>query len=220
MNVVENNSPQILESTVSIADFIKDKTQQNLKTETVSLRLPAALLGDIDDLAVTLNVNRQELLYEFVSEGLKTALAVYEEQQNKPTEEFLDEGDITDSSPRYFVLNTNKRNDPDEHQKMVTNGIAAAFSDPWKYKIDKLRKGDTVFLYENGVGIVGFGKASGQLEVDGEKHQQKLTDYRRAAPLHAREIKKLIGHNMVFLQTMFKAPAKSGALIEGALSQI
>lgn len=196
---------------MAIADFIKDKSQQNLRTESVTLRLPTLLLGEIDDLAVTLNVNRQELLYEFVFEGLETALVIYEAEQNKPSQDAIDDEPTT--SLRYFMLNTNKRHDPKEHHEMILNGTAAAFCDPWKHKINKLRKGDTVFLYENGVGIVGFGQASGQLEMNGEKHQQKLNNYERVSPMHAREVKKLIGHNMVFLQTMFKVPLKSGALI-------
>lgn len=201
---------------MSIASFIKENTQKKSNTETVTLRLPSSLLGSIDDLAATLDVNRQDVLYEFVSAGLKTALEFYEETENKPTEFFLEDGDSTGSSPSYFILNTNKTNNINDHAFMVTNGIAAAFSD-LKYNIDKLSAGDKVFLYESGVGIVGFGKASGELESLGEKHQQKLDEYQKVVPLHARDIKKLVKHNMVFLNTMFKIPSKSGELIEESL---
>jgi hypothetical protein len=209
---------------MDIAEFVRAKAQQNSKTETITLRLPLGVVGDIDDLSATLNVTRQEMLQAFVEDGLKTALSVYEEEQNIPMPDDA-VAEQVDASSCFFMLNTNKRHSASDHLNMVSNGIAAAFCDPWKWNIDKFRKGDTVFLYESGVGIVGIGKApGGSVEVsqhkgvDGEMHYQKLSDYRKVTALNAREIKKLVGHNMVFLQTMFTVPPTSGAIIEKHLS--
>jgi hypothetical protein len=175
------------------------------------------------DLYYRAATTRQEVIAEFVKDSLERALAHYEKMQNKPdlVDQSVDSEDGT--SPRYIFLNTNKRNDPNDHFYMVSKGIAAAFYDGWKQKIDTLRKGDVVFLYESGVGIVGVGKANGDTETldkgndPGEHHQQKLINYRKVSPLSAREIKKLTGTNMRFLQTMFKVKAAHGALIEQQL---
>ena len=64
-----------------------------------------------------------------------------------------------DIAEGYFILNTNIGNTQEDHDDMLSNGKAAAYFDPWKFKIERLAKGDVVFLYQNGVGIVAFGEA-------------------------------------------------------------
>jgi hypothetical protein len=205
---------------MTIEKYITEKTQQKADAEAVTLRLPSGTVATIDELSLTLGVTRQEVIAEFVKDSLKRALEHYEQMQNKPDLGDQNVDDENGTSPRYIFLNTNKGNDPSDHSYMVSNGIAAAFYDPWKFKIDTLRKGDVVFLYESGVGIVGIGKANGKTEIldkgqdVGETHQQKLTDYKTVKPLSAREIKKLTGTNMRFLQTMFKVNKDHGVLIE------
>lgn len=203
---------------MAIENFILQKTQQKEDTQAFTLRLPIGTVGYIDDLASTLDVTRQELVAELVKDSLERALKQYDEVQNKPDlqEQTTDSG----TAQKYVILNTNKRHSLNDHRNMVNNGIAAAFTEDWKFQIDKLNKGDIVFLYESGVGIVGVGKASGQLEIKdygqqvNETHQQKLVDYKLVKPLSASEIKKLTGTNMVFMKNMFKVTTKHGALIE------
>lgn len=211
---------------MAIEDFITEKTQQKSDSEAVTLRLPSSTIASIDELSSSLGVTRQEVMAEFVKDSLGRALVHYEKMQNKPdfADQSIDNEEETES--RYVFLNTNKNNSHRDHSYMVSNGIAAAFYGDWKFKIDTLRKGDVVFLYESGVGIVGVGKANGNTEIldydedKEETHQQKLIDYREVKPLSAREIKKLTGTNMRFLQTMFKVKAAHGALIEKKLKEI
>jgi len=99
------------------------------------------------------------------------------------------------------------------HKEMVDKGIAAAFYDPWKFNIDRIRKSDIVFLYENGVGIVAYGKGSGETlkkdnyEDKDECHYQKLIDYvKLESPISAAEIKKVLDRNVVFLRVMSSMP--------------
>lgn len=68
-----------------------------------------------------------------------------------------------DIAEGYYILNTNISNDVIDHNDMLNNGKAAAYFDPWKYKIERLSKGDVVFLYQSGVGIVAVGEADGKL---------------------------------------------------------
>jgi hypothetical protein len=211
---------------MSIEHFINSKTQQKAETEAVTVRLPLGTVAAIDEFSLTLGVTRQEVIAEFVADSLSRALTHYEEMKNKPDllEPMVSAGDGT--SKRYFVLNTNRSNNDEDHFKMVTEGLAAAFTVGWKHKIDVLREGDTVFLYESKVGIVGIGQATGKTEVldyyeqiDGT-HQQVLTDYKRVAPLNAREIKKITGSNMRFLHTMFNISSRDGELLEKHISII
>ena len=198
---------------MSIERFVQKNSQKERNTETVSLRLPSTLLGLIDELAYSINVNRQDLLYEFVSEGFQTAAKAYEKEAAN-AEDICLVDDVENEKVRYYVLNTNYNNNEGDHKDMLEKGIAAAFCDPWKYKIDRIKKGDVVFLYQSGIGVVAYGKASGNLEVDGEKHWQKLDSFQRVVPFPAREIKRVIKSNLVFLQTMFKIPVEFGLLIE------
>lgn len=211
---------------MSIEEFITSKTQLKTDTEPVTVRLAHSTVAIIDEFSSTLGVTRQEVIAEFIKDALKRALVHYEKTQNKP--EFFEQTSEVEEekAPRYVFLNTNKVNDPEDHEYIVKNGIAAAFYGDWKTKIKSLRKGDIVFLYESGVGIVGVGSADGKTEVldkngdKGEMYQQRLLGYRRVAPLSARELKRLTGVNMRFLQVMFTVSSAHGKLIESALRQI
>jgi hypothetical protein len=217
---------------MTLESFITNKTKQKTDTEVVTLRLAASTVGSIDDFSATLDVTRQELMAQLIEDSLKRGLTHYEAELNKPdsVDQLVanDDGKAS-ASPRYFVLNTNKNNDLPDHVKMVSEGIAAAFCDPWKFKIEHLKKGDIVFLYESGVGIVGVGNANGITEKSDrgyggddkeDTRYQKLDNYMKVRGLSAREIKKLTGKNMRFLQTMFSITADDGALIRQNLIQL
>ena len=106
---------------------------------------------------------------------------------------------------------------------LASNGKAAAYFDPWKFKIERLTKGDVVFLYQSGAGIVALGEADGMLQKAAyhgnpdhanEEYYRKLRHYRLVSPpLTAAEIKKLTDVNHVFMGTMFGIAAESGKAI-------
>jgi hypothetical protein len=212
---------------MTIKEFIEQQQriewQQRQKTHPVTIRISEPLLEEIEELVSSLNITRQELLARFIESGLEEALHAYRESHDKP----IPEVELTTQTEDrgYFVLNTNKRNNPDDHAYMLQNGVAAAFYDPWKFNIERPRKGDIIFLYESGAGIVAFGKASGIVEKrdkngDPEEHyQQKLEGFTRAKkPLSAHEMKEITGKNYAFLQTMFKIKeAEDGEKIKAAL---
>jgi len=215
---------------MTIESFITNKTQQKQDTEAVTLRLLTSTVRSIDEFSATLDVTRQELMTQFVEDSLKRGLAHYAAVLNKPNSiELLTVNDAEKSSPSYFVLNTNKSNTPSDHENMLSNGIAAAFCDPWKFRIESLKEGDVVFLYESGVGIVGVGNANGKTEksdrgfgYDGgdDTRYQKLINYNKIKAFSAKEIKKLTGKNMRFLQTMFRITAEDGVLIQQNLVEL
>jgi len=60
-----------------------------------------------------------------------------------------------------------------DHNDMLSHGKAAAYFDPWKFKIERLAKGDVVFLYQSGVGIV--------VDADGGKAIRKFIHDSRQA---------------------------------------
>ncbi|MDQ6987452.1 MAG: hypothetical protein Q9M25_06600, partial [Mariprofundaceae bacterium] len=145
---------------------------------------------------------KQEVMLKLIEEGVKIA----EEELNLDVYE-----DVEDNT--FHVLNTNRRHDVNDHDYMVNNGIAAAFYDPCKLNIDRIKKGDVVFFYENGVGIVAYGKGSGiTLKKDrysdkDECHYQELYDFHTLEkPISAAEAKKILGRNIVFLRTMSGMP--------------
>lgn len=204
-----------------VTDLISLRQQQEEKTEAVTVRISVSYVALLDELASSLDVTRQLLLTEMIKDGVDSALAHYEKEQNTP--EAMGSDDEPASGSRFFILNTNKRHDLDTHRDMVTNGVAAAFCDPWKYQIERINEGDVVFLYENGVGIVGTGVAPREVEkeeYDGvaeDAYRKKLIDYRRVKPLNARDIKKVVGGNLVFLRTLFEVPAEFGKKIQESL---
>lgn len=149
-------------------------------------------------------------VYEGGLDGMLLEISAFRVQDN-PYE---------DIAEGYYILNTNITNDEDDHLDMLNNGKAAAYFDPWKYKIERLSKGDVVFLYQSGVGIVAVGEADGKLvkapyhgntEHADEEYFMKLLRFQRIKPpVTASEIKQATGVNHRFMQTMFGLDADSG----------
>lgn len=180
------------------------KNSQIIKKELVAstVRIPRELNSFIEELADYLSLSKQEVMLKLLEEGVKIA----------ETELKLNQAGEYENSD-FHILNTNRGNDINDHDDMINNGIAAAFYDPWKYNINRIKKGDIVFLYENGVGIVAYGRGTGDtLKKDryndkDECHYQKLTDFQLLkSPISAAEIKKILGRNVVFLRTMSGMP--------------
>jgi len=129
-----------------------------------------------------------------------------------------------DLAEGYYILNTNISNNQDDHDDMLKNGKAAAYLAPWKFKIARLAKGDVIFLYQSGTGIVALGEADGKLVkrpyngVPDEEYCMKLQRFQKVnPPLTAAEIKKISGVNYVFMGTMFGLDAESGKAIRKAI---
>lgn len=128
-----------------------------------------------------------------------------------------------DIAEGYYILNTNVSNTQEDHDDMLSHGKAAAYFDPWKFKIERLAKGDVIFLYQSRVGIVAVGEADGKLVKTpyqgdlahpDEEYSMKLQGfYRVSPPLTAAEIKKITGINYRFMSTMFGLDADSGKKI-------
>lgn len=120
----------------------------------------------------------------------------------------------------YYILNTNIQGGAEDETDMLTNQKAAAYFEPWKYKIEQINKGDRVFLYRSGVGIIAKGIGTGIIEKlayrgqekwANEEYSTKLTKFKKLSkPIRASEIKKLSGVNYVFMQTMFSIDKETG----------
>lgn len=120
-----------------------------------------------------------------------------------------------------YILNTNYQNSPEDHEYMLREERAAAFFSPPKKRIERLGRGDWVFLYQTGVGIVAYGRATGRIErrpyhgldeYPDEEYSTKLERFRRIdPPLAASEINELLGTNYKFRGTMFSIGREAGA---------
>jgi hypothetical protein len=121
----------------------------------------------------------------------------------------------------FYIVNTNWTNDREDDAAMLREKKVAAYFAPWKNKIERLRRGDHVFLYRAGSGIVAVGTADGKLrkaayhgkpEHKDEEYAMGLLDFRLVdPPLTAADV-KIIAENpgLVFLQTMFSINRRSG----------
>jgi len=177
------------------------KKSKAAKTELVAttVRMPQSLHLYIEDLALKLGLSKQEAIFQLIEAGVEVAELEFEKEDNVPAS--------------FHVLNTNRRHNEDDQEHMLSLGIAAAFYDPWKYNIDRIKKGDFVFLYENGVGVVAYGKGSGVTKKKDrhadkdECHYQELDDFIILdSPLSAASIKEILNRNVVFLRTMVGMP--------------
>jgi|GEM_PF-485089 len=120
----------------------------------------------------------------------------------------------------FFILNTNVSNSTDDDADMLLNQKAAAYHAPAKFSIKRIRKGDRVFLYRSGVGIVAVGVGSGELKIknyhndpahEDEEYYTPLNGfYKLTKPLPASEIKRVANSEYIFMGTLFEVNAQEG----------
>lgn len=123
----------------------------------------------------------------------------------------------------YYILNTNIQGGDYDEIDMLKNHKAAAYFDPWKNKIEQINKGDKVFLYRSGVGIIAKGIATGQIDKSSyqnnpkhpnEEYSMRLNHFKVLdKPIRAFEIKSISGVNYRFMQTMFSIDKETGEKI-------
>ncbi|MEF7664387.1 MULTISPECIES: hypothetical protein [Bacillus cereus group] len=119
-----------------------------------------------------------------------------------------------------YILNTNYSNNEQHTEDMLREYKAAAYYPGWREKIEKLQKGDTVFLYKSGTGIIAFGIATGKLEMqdcDGHhnyEYYMKLDKFKKLKkPFTASEMKAVANQGFNFRQTMFSISEESRDLL-------
>ena len=120
----------------------------------------------------------------------------------------------------FYILNTNVSNSTDDDADMLLNHKAAAYFAPAKFSIKRIRKGDRVFLYRSGVGIVAVGIGSGELKIknyhndpsqEDEEYYTPLNDFRKLnKPLSAKDIKAVASSNFSFIGTLSEINAQEG----------
>lgn len=104
---------------------------------------------------------------------------------------------------------------------MLKEKKVTAFFAPWKLKIARLKRGDHIFLYRSGTGIVAIGKADGKLrkaayhgeaEHKDEEYAMSLLEFALVdPPLSAADVKTITSNpGLVFRQTMFSLDQDSG----------
>jgi len=182
-----------------LKSMIQESKAAKKNLVATTLRITQEQQSFIEGFSDYLSISKQDVMKLLLEEGMKVA-----EDELK-----LNENESIESSSKYYVLNTNKKNDVNDQEDMVENHIAAAFYDPWKFNIEKIQKGDTVFLYSNGSGVIAYGKGTGETlkkdrygDVD-ECYYQHLDDFVLLdKPVKASDIKAVLGRNIPLLKTM------------------
>lgn len=200
---------------MSLATHIKNMINTPSDSQLLSIRLPTTTVNQLEELAQVLEKTRSELISTFIEGGLvelEKQLAELRSEEPAP-----ESGAPTSDEPRYFLLNTNYNNSPEDHYTMLENGEASAFYKGWKENITYLNEGDIVFLYQSGVGIVGYGKAQKDLikrDHHGHKDEcyaRKLNDFvRLQTPLPAKGCKDITKSNFNFRMTMVSLNREQG----------
>ncbi|CCQ39944.1 TPA: hypothetical protein ACQQX6_001647 [Yersinia enterocolitica] len=185
-----------------------DSLIRNNKTAIVgqTLKVPTEIDLFAKDIAEYLEVSKHEVLIALLRDGAEIArlkqanLDIYDFTESQPEER---------SGKRYFMLNTNKSQDESTHDWMVSDKVAAAFCDPWKFKIERINPGDVVFHYESGAGIIGFGTVEGNIkkkeydETKDDCYFYSLTNYHSLEnPVPAKRVKDILKRKIPFASTL------------------
>lgn len=163
--------------------FNREKLDQ---TVNVTIRMPIIMRKTLSDISDHYNSTVSSLIVEFIQDKLfKEWEQIKLNQQEKNDKEIDSEIENNKGEFRFFILNTNSSNSLEDHEWIVSNGYAAAFENGYKEKINRIGEHDVVFLYESGVGIVGYGYAEKELiktnfhNKPEDTYYKKLKDYQR-----------------------------------------
>ncbi|MCK0770303.1 hypothetical protein [Chromohalobacter canadensis] len=200
---------------MSVQDFInrlEEKRKRSRNMVSMTIRVSEEEEAAIQDLANHMDCTRQEILHDLVEEYLIPAWQrIRQEDAGTSNQEAGLSGSsaIATQGKNYYLLNTNKANSVEDHQMMLEEQVAAAFENGWKQKIERIRSGDVVFLYESGKGVVAYGVASGDVEKaphEGRKDEtyyQRLHDFKRlGASVSAKDIQQALGRKIRFVHTL------------------
>nr|WP_158651930.1 hypothetical protein [Marinobacterium profundum] len=192
-----------------MSDFLKkleEKYKKPSLTEPMTIRITAEEDAAVRDLADALDCTRQELIRGLIIEYLLPARKQLELDGTSADADFpqSETGKL-----RYYVLNTNKTHDVADHDFMLNKGVAAAFEDGYKEKINRFKKGDMIFLYESGKGIVAYGNAEGNTQKaphngrEDKTHYQTLEGFRKLhKSLSPKDIRRVLDRNIKFVQAL------------------
>lgn len=123
---------------------------------------------------------------------------------------------ISKRAPGTFLLNTNRKYQPNAEKFMLDKGCAFANGDKWAPKINHIETGSKVLLYANGAGIIAVGIATAEKRnipwPGGLGRFVMLRDFRRLkAPFAAASIRKIAENdNYPLLQTLITLPEQIG----------
>ncbi|OOR99961.1 hypothetical protein B0187_03905 [Haemophilus paracuniculus] len=190
--------------------FIDNRTeaynQRNQDKITLSLRLSVKDDLILQELADTWETTRQDIINDLIQEYI-----IKEWNEKRSADRVANDEFDNSSTTNYFLLNTNKANDIADHDFMIKQKVAAAFEDGYKEKICRIKKGDYVFLYASGQGIVAYGQAASE-EVEKMHHYgvenktffKKLDNFTDLSeqPIKARQVKSVLGRSFPFAQTL------------------
>ncbi|MCI1032941.1 hypothetical protein [Raoultella terrigena] len=193
---------------MSLLNNLNKKFNSDIKnTVTLSVRVTNEENAVLQEIADVVGCTRQDVIYQLI-----TDYAIPEWRKMKIGED----NEITESIEEnngvsYFLLNTNKTNSIIDHNLILEQGIAATFEDDYIGKINRIKKGDVVFLYESGSGIVAYGIGSGENidETNPEKINHSSMRYQVLSnfslldkPLAARDVKRVLNNDIPFAQTL------------------
>ncbi len=189
--------------------------EKNQDKITFSIRLSVKEDLILQEVCDAYDLSRQELIHRVITEQV---IQAWESERTK--DKFIEENEhneIIETSKESinvehihcYLLNTNSANDIADHDFMLTEKVAAAFEDGYKEKITRLQKGDWVFLYASGQGIVAYGQANGIVEKTAHYTRADKTFFQRLdnfaklkTPMKAREVKHILNREFPFAQTL------------------
>ncbi|WP_340609077.1 hypothetical protein [Xenorhabdus bharatensis] len=202
---------------MSLLNNLNKKFNSDIKnTVTLSVRVTNEENAVLQEIADVVGCTRQDVMYQLISDY---AIPEWWKMKMESENELTDIAD-ENSGVSYFLLNTNKTNSTVDHNIILEQGIAATFEDDYIGKINRIKKGDVVFLYESGSGIVAYGFGSGQNidEPNPEKinhnsmRYQVLSDFSLLEkPLSARDVKRVLENDIPFAQTLSRV--KNGEVL-------
>jgi len=196
----------------------------------ISIRLPNYLNNELDEIMGAMeeigimNKSKNELILEFIKAGIFDLNDFLHQKDKK----ILNVETIknTKRTHKSFMVNTNFNNNKDSHFDMLRNKEVAAFYTGWKEQMYNLQEGDTVYLYQSGVGFVARGLVSSDVKISefenhkNEKYSRDLDNLiLNFKAISAKDFKKLTNSGCNFRKTLIELSEKQSQILDDEIEK-
>ncbi|HVK93875.1 MAG TPA: hypothetical protein VM571_04015, partial [Noviherbaspirillum sp.] len=114
-----------------LKELITQSVAKNKSLSPLTVRVPDEVLSFVEQFSDDFALSRQEVLLTLLEAGISAAKVELENRQNQ-----------SEIIGNFHILNTNKGNNDEDQAMMLAEGIAAAFYDPWKRNINRIKAND------------------------------------------------------------------------------
>lgn len=140
--------------------YISADKERKQRPIPVSVPLSVELTATLDGIRDYIGVTREDIALYCIKESLENMLETFSYLQDSEYN-VLDYDDYGNEEQKFFIINTGRAHNADMPEKIFSEKTVTFSGESWSEACAKIRKGDVIFFYENGRGLVAHAISNG-----------------------------------------------------------